>query len=111
MSIARASEGINELAREISKSHKVKEITTGVAPQIIGATVTAVTANPAVGTAANVAATTWARSHAESFTQVAVSAGLSVAFTALSVVATPLLLGFLAYEGVKHVFRSGEEGK
>jgi hypothetical protein len=100
--IVLASQRISEMAHEISKNQTVKNVATSAGPSLVGTAVTVATANPIAGGVSSAAASALAKTHPDGFTEAAVALGLSVGVNLLSIVATPVILGLMAYEGAKH---------
>jgi hypothetical protein len=91
-----------EVTEELLKYPQVKDVVTKVGPSVLGAA--ASTVNPALGSATSVGATTLAATNPDGFAKFTTGLGVCAAGSVLSIVATPVFVGWLAWEGIKAVF-------
>jgi hypothetical protein len=111
MGLSLITQHVTDTAREISKSKKVQDVTTSVAPKVVNYGVATVTGSRKAGLAADVAVTTVAKTHSEGFTEAVAVIGLGAlaASTILTAPVTlPLLIGGGIFLGIKNALAKKE---
>ena len=87
--------------RLLDENKEIRDGAAAVAPSIVGHTVTLLTGHPTAGTAANVATTLVAKQNADLAARIVLAPVVGLAGALLPIVATPILIGYGAYRGVK----------